>query len=338
MPPSSLHWDESQMPSQHGRLVIVTGANAGLGFATSLGFARAGAHVILACRNETRGLEAQKQINDQVHADKATEDAVGGAEYMQLDVGSLQSVRDFASAIKTRFSERRLDILVLNAGVKAVEYGETVDGFEQQFGVNHLGHFALTALLLPVMKKDLSGAGGVPPARVVSISSISHHGSSLDMKQLSAEPKNYDAMDAYRASKLANLLFAYELHRRLEKTGISPKQVLSVACHPGVTESNLLPNLASTYNSVIIKAVIGFVHWLPWAQSNAQGALNILCCATDPNVVGGEFIGPHGLSEFYGWPRTVASSKQSMSLDDARELWEESERLTGIRFSVEDYQ
>ncbi|KAG3114354.1 hypothetical protein PI124_g6839 [Phytophthora idaei] len=224
MPPSSLHWDEFQMPSQHGRLVIVTGANAGLGFATSLGFARAGAHVILACRNETRGLEAQKQINGQVHADKATEDAVGGAEYMQLDVGSLQSVRDFASAFKTRFSGRRLDILVLNAGVKPVEYGETVDGFEQQFGVNHLGHFALTALLLPVMKKDLSGAGGVPPARVVSISSVSNHGISLDMKQLSAKPKNYDAMDAYRASKLANLLFAYELHRRLKRQAFLPNK------------------------------------------------------------------------------------------------------------------
>ncbi|ETI47062.1 hypothetical protein F441_08642 [Phytophthora nicotianae CJ01A1] len=334
MPPSSLRWDESQMPSQHGRLVVVTGANAGLGFATSLAFARAGAHVILACRNESRGLEAQTQINGQIQADKATESAMGVVEYMQLDVGSLQSVRDFASSFKTRFSGHRLAILVLNAGVKAVEYGETVDGFEQQFGVNHLGHFALTALLLPVMKMGVAGAA--TPARVVSISSISHHGSSLDMKQLSVKPENYDAMGAYRASKLANLLFAYELHRRLEKAGISPKQVLSVVCHPGVTESNLLPNLASTYNSVIIKAIIGFVHWLPWAQSNAQGALNILCCATDPNVVSGEFIGPHGLSEFYGWPRTVASSKQSMSLDDARELWEESERLTEIKFSVDE--
>ncbi|OWY94224.1 Retinol dehydrogenase [Phytophthora megakarya] len=283
MPPLSLRWDESQMPSQLGRLVIVTGANAGLGFATSLALARAGAHVILfatslalvragahvilACRSETRGLEAQTQINDQLQ----TEDtAVGEAEFMQLDVGSLQSVRDFASVFKTRFSERRLDILVLNAGVKAVEYGETVDGFEQQFGVNHLGHFALAALLLPAMKMEMPVATDVPPARVVSISSISHHGSSLDMKQLSVKPDNYDAMDAYRASKLANLLFAYELHRRLETAGISPKQVLSVVCHPGVTESNLLPNLASTYNSAIMKAIIGFVHWLPWAQSNAQ--------------------------------------------------------------------
>ncbi|KAK1934656.1 WW domain-containing oxidoreductase [Phytophthora citrophthora] len=337
MPPSSSRWDESQMPSQRGRLVIVTGANAGLGLATSLGFARSGAHVVLACRNEARGLEAQKQINEQLQTLDATDNgAVGEAEYMQLDVGVLQSVRDFASAFKKRFLGRRLDILVLNAGVKAVNYGETVDGFEQQFGVNHLGHFALAALLFPVMKMDVGENAGVPPARIVSISSISHHGSSLDMKQLSAKPENYDAMGAYRASKLANLLFANELHRRLEKAGISPKEVLSVVCHPGVTESNLLPNLASTYNSVIIKAIIGFVHWLPWAQTNAQGALNILCCATDPNVVGGEFIGPHGLSEFYGWPRTVASSKQSMSLDDARELWEESEKLTGISFNVEE--
>ncbi|KAE9353779.1 hypothetical protein PF008_g4826 [Phytophthora fragariae] len=337
MPPSSLRWDESQMPPQHGRLAIVTGANTGLGFATSLALARAGAHVILACRNEARGLEAQQRIHNEIQASNDTEsDAVGAAEFMQLDVGVLQSVRDFASTFTTRFSGRRLDMLVLNAGVKAVEYGETADGFEQQFGVNHLGHFALVALLLPAMKMQVPRATDLPPARVVSISSISHHGSSLDMKQLSVKPEHYDAMSAYRASKLANLLFAYELHRRLERAGISPKRVLSVACHPGVTESNLLPNLASTYNSVIIRAIIGFVHWLPWAQSNTQGALNVLCVATDPNVVGGEFIGPHGLSEFYGWPRTVTSSKQSMSLEDARQLWEESEKLTGITFFVED--
>ncbi|KAG6604585.1 WW domain-containing oxidoreductase [Phytophthora cinnamomi] len=337
MPPSSLRWDESQMPPQHGRLAVVTGANTGLGFATSLALARAGAYVVLACRNEARGLEAQQRIRDEIQAGSDTEGgAVGHAEYMQLDVGALQSVRDFASAFTARFAGRRLDILVLNAGVKAVEYGETVDGFEQQFGVNHLGHFALSALLLPAMKLEVPGAVDPPPSRVVSISSISHHGSSLDIEQLSVKPENYDAMSAYRASKLANLLFAYELHRRLESAGVSPTRVLSVACHPGVTESNLLPNLASTYNSVIIKAIIGFVHWLPWAQTNAQGALNVLCVATDPNVVGGEFIGPHGLSEFYGWPRTVASSKQSMSLDDARQLWEESEKLTGITFSVED--
>ncbi|GMF16414.1 unnamed protein product [Phytophthora fragariaefolia] len=300
MPPSSLRWDEAHMPPQRGRLAIVTGANTGLGFATSLALARAGAHVVLACRNEARGLEAQQRIRDEVQSSKGVEGAVGDAEYMQLDVGALQSVRDFAPAFTARFSGRRLDILVLNAGVKAVEYGETVDGFEQQFGVNHLGHFALAALLLPVMNLEVPGVAEPPPARVVSISSISHHGSSLDMKHLSVKPENYDAMSAYRASKLANLLFAYELHRRLEKAGVSPKRVLSVACHPGVTESNLLPNLASTYNSVIIKAIIGFVHWLPWAQTNAQGALNVLCVATDPNVVGGEFIGPHGLSEFYG--------------------------------------
>ncbi|KAG7400371.1 hypothetical protein PHYBOEH_005959 [Phytophthora boehmeriae] len=336
MPPSSPHWDESQMPRQSGRLAIVTGANTGLGFSTALGLAKAGAYVVLACRNEARGLEAQNRICDQLQIGNGDKNGViGDAEYMHLDVGSLQSIRDFAENFKTRFSGRRLDILVLNAGVKAVNYGETVDGFEQQFGVNHLGHFALTALLFPAMKLKASGAENPPPARVVSISSISHHGSTLDMNQLSVKPEDYDAMDAYRASKLANLLFAYELHRRLEKAGVSPDQVLSVACHPGVTESNLLPNLMSTYNSAIIRAIIGFVHWLPWAQSNEQGALNVLCVATDPNVGGGEFIGPNGLAEFYGWPRTVASSKQSMSLEDACKLWEASEKLTGIKFSVE---
>lgn len=317
------------MPRQDGRLAIVTGANTGLGFATALGLARAGMYVVLACRNELRGIEAQIRIRGLLQAEG---DARGDVEYINLDVGALQSVHDFAESFKTRFSGRRIDILVLNAGVKAVRYGETVDGFEQQFGVNHLGHFALTALLFPMMTKEVPE--NVPPARVVSISSISHHGATLDTKQLNVKPEKYDAMDAYRSSKLANLLFAYELHRRLEKAGISPRQVQSVACHPGVTESNLLPNLASTYNSAIIRAIIGFVHWLPWAQSNEQGALNILCVATDPNVAGGEFVGPNGLGEFYGWPQIVASSKQSMSLDSARELWDESEKLTGVKFAV----
>ncbi|RLN87749.1 hypothetical protein BBJ28_00005446 [Nothophytophthora sp. Chile5] len=323
------------MPRQDGRLAVVTGANAGLGFATSLALVRAGARVVLACRNEGRGLEAQRKIHELLDAEDNGDRARGEAEYMHLDAGDLRSVRAFATSFTTRFPGRRLDILVLNAGVKAVTYGETVDGFEQQFGVNHLGHFALAALLFPAMEIESTSSIQQPPARVVSISSISHHGSSLDMTHLNAPPEKYDAMGAYRASKLANLLFAYELQRRLEKAGLAPARVLSVACHPGVTESNLLPNLAGTYSSSIIRAVIGFVHWLPWAQSNARGALDVLCAATDPNVVGGEFIGPHGISEFYGWPRTVASSKQSMSLDDGRELWTASEKITGVEFPVE---
>lgn len=324
MPPSSTQWTEALMPSQRGRVALVTGGNAGLGFATALGLARAGARVVLACRSEPRGRAAAAKIN-------AAEGVVGTVELMLLDVGSLESIRVFSDAFLAKFD--RLDVLVLNAGVKAVNYGESADGFEQQFGVNHLGHFALAARLFPLMRR--TGDDEVP-ARIVSISSISHHGSTLDFDNLNAKPPAYDAMGAYRASKLANLLFAYELHRRLGAAGIT--NVLSVACHPGVTESNLLPNLLETYNNAIIRSIIRFVHWLPWAQTNEMGALDILCVATDPQVTGGEFIGPHGLMEFYGYPRVVASSKQSMSLEDAKKLWEVSEQLANVDFPIRSEQ
>lgn len=327
MPPSSMQWTEALMPRQDGRVAIVTGGNAGLGFATARGLVRAGAMVVLACRSEQRGREAEAKINAELAED--TSAASGRAEFMLLDVGDLASVRSFASAFGERFE--RLDVLVLNAGVKAVNYGESKDGFEQQFGVNHLGHFALAALLFPLMRRK-DNSSKEEPARIVSISSISHHGSALDFDNLNAKPPAYDAMGAYRASKLANLLFAYELHRRLQAAGIS--NVLSVACHPGVTESNLLPNLLETYNNVIVRSVIRFVHWLPWAQTNEMGALNVLCVATDPQVGGGEYIGPHGLMEFYGYPRVVASSKQSHSQEDAERLWGVSEQLTGVKFPV----
>lgn len=331
MPPSSKQWETALMPSLAGKIVVVTGANAGLGFATTLPLVRKGAHVVLACRDATRGQEAAQRIHDLLqqerddgHAEAVRKEEEGIAEYMNLDVGSLASVRAFAEVFTSRFPQ--LDLLVLNAGVKAIKHATTVDGFESQFGVNHLGHFALTALLFESLKKSSTGA------RVVTVSSISHHGCAVDFNNLSASPDKYAAMDAYRSSKLCNMLFAYELHRRLQLAGID--NIASVPCHPGVTESNLLPNLLENYDSAIIRGIIRFIHALPWAQSNAMGALCILCAATDPQVVPGEYIGPHGFWEFYGYPRTVGSSKQSMSEADAARLWTESEKLTGVQFSV----
>lgn len=331
MPPSSLYWETKDMTSLQGKIVIVTGANTGLGFATSLELVRGGAHVILACRNETRGLEAEQRIradvakpkDDAASTDGDHRPAPGVAQFMLLDVGSLASIRAFAETFKAAFD--RLDILINNAGMKAVNHSTTVDGFEAQFGINHLGHFALTSLLFDALRKS-------PAARVVSIGSISHHNCDVDFDNLNAAPPKYDAMTAYRISKLANILFAYELQRRLEAAGIT--NVVSIACHPGVTESNLLPNLLETYNSTIIRSVIKFVHSLPWAQSNAMGALCILCAATDPQVVPGEYIGPHGFWEFYGYPRVVPSSKQSNSLENAARLWDDSEKLTNVPFPV----
>ncbi|KAF1334174.1 Ww domain-containing oxidoreductase, partial [Globisporangium splendens] len=326
MPPSSQQWSTKLMPSLVGKLVVVTGANAGLGFATTLPLVRDGAHVILACRDETRGRAAAQKIPDllaQEDEENGNKQQHGVAEYMNLDVGNLDSIHAFAREFTAKYD--RLDILVLNAGVKAVKYSTTVDGFEAQFGINHLGHFALTSLLFDTLKKSEA-------ARVVTVSSISHHGCAVDFDNLNAAPPQYAAMDAYRRSKLCNMLFSYELDRRLKVAGIT--NVASVPCHPGVTESNLLPNLLENYDSVIIRGVIRFVHSLPWAQTNAMGALCILCAATDPNVVPGEYIGPHGFWEFYGYPRTVGSSKPSLSLEDATRLWKESEALTKVAFNV----
>lgn len=332
MPPSSKQWETALMPSLAGRVVVVTGANAGLGFATTLPLVRKGAHVVLACRDATRGQEAAQRIrdllqqerDDETHVEAVSKEQEGTAEYMHLDVGSLASVRAFAKEFTARFPH--LDLLVLNAGVKAIKHATTVDGFESQFGVNHLGHFALTALLFDSLKNSAISA------RVVTVSSISHHGCGVDFDNLSASSDKYVAMDAYRTSKLCNMLFAYELHRRLQLAGIH--NVVSVPCHPGVTESNLLPNLLENYDSAIIRGIIRFVHSLPWAQTNAMGALCILCAGTDPQVTAGEYIGPHGFWEFYGYPRVVGSSKQSLSLEDAARLWTESEKLTGVQFNV----
>lgn len=319
------------MPSQQGKIVIVTGANTGLGFATALELVRGGAHVILACRNEARGLDAEQRIraevakptDDATLADEEVPPATGAVQFMLLDVGSLASIRAFAEKFQASFD--RLDILINNAGMKAVKHSTTVDGFEAQFGINHLGHFALTSLLFNALRKS-------PAARVVSIGSISHHNCDVDFDNLNAVPPKYDAMTAYRISKLANILFAYELERRLKDAGVT--NVISIACHPGVTESNLLPNLLETYNSTIIRSIIKFVHSLPWAQSNAMGALCVLCAATDPQIVPGEYIGPHGFWEFYGSPRVVPSSKQSYSPENAARLWNESEKLTKVPFPV----
>ncbi|GLD92510.1 hypothetical protein PINS_up001069 [Pythium insidiosum] len=322
MPPSSTAWDTSLLPDMRGTIAVVTGANANLGFETALQLALSGAVVVLACRNEARGRAAEQRIGELL-ASGARRIEGGQAQFMLLDVGDLRSIAAFSAAFKQRFE--RLDLLINNAGMKAINHSTTVDGFETQFGVNHLGHFALTAQLFSVLRRSSA-------ARVVHVSSISHHYVSLDWDNLNAVPPRYDAMDSYRKSKLATMLFAYEMDRRLRAAGVM--NVQSIACHPGVTESNLLPNLQQTYDSVVMRTIIQLVHKIPFAQSNAMGALCILNAATDPGVAGGEHIGPHGWFEFYGYPRLVRSSPQSYDQDAASRLWRESEQLTGVEFSV----
>ncbi|TMW65987.1 hypothetical protein Poli38472_003752 [Pythium oligandrum] len=324
MPPSSMQWDLSLMPDISGKIAIVTGANANLGYETALGLALGGAHVILACRSEERGRAAEAKLTSTL-AETPEGKPRGSVEFMLLDVGDLKSIAAFVDAFLAKFD--RLDLLVNNAGMKAINHSTTVDGFETQFGVNHLGHFALTGRLFERLKQNADRA------RIVNVSSISHHYVALDFDNLNAAPPVYEAMDSYRKSKLATMLFSYELDRRLKRAGI--ENVISVPCHPGVTESNLLPNLEKTYNWAIMRGIVRLIHKIPFAQSNAMGALCILNAAVDPNVVGGEFIGPHGLAEFYGYPRVVPASKQSHDEAAAVRLWSESEKLTGVTFNVE---
>lgn len=308
------------MPDLRGRIIVVTGANANLGYETALQLALANGHVVLACRNAERG----KAAEDKMHAAiQQRGGCTGIAEYMALDVGDLGSIAAFTDAFQAKF--HRLDILVNNAGMKAINHSATVDGFETQFGVNHLGHFALTARLFNSLRRSEN-------ARIINVSSISHHYVSLDFDNLNAAPPQYEAMDVYRKSKLATMLFAYELDRRLKRAGVD--NVISVPCHPGVTESNLLPNLEKTYNWAIVRWVISLVHKIPFAQSNAMGALCVLNAATDSAVRSGEYIGPHGLMEFYGYPCVVEASRQSHDLDAAQRLWAVSEELTHVPFEI----
>jgi NAD(P)-dependent dehydrogenase (short-subunit alcohol dehydrogenase family) len=279
-----------------GRNVIVTGANSGIGRAAASALAGAGAHVTLAVRNTDKGQEAAAGLP-------------GQTEVRQLDLASLASVREFAAAW-----DRELDLLINNAGVMAPPLGRTADGFELQFGTNHLGHFALTNLLL----EHVSG-------RVVTVSSGAHRMGGIDFDDLNWERKRYSAWRAYGQSKLANLLFTSELQRRLSDAGST---VPATAAHPGYAATNLqfhsgrraLDLLSMLGNRVI-------------AQDEAAGALPTLYAAV-ADVPPNSFAGPDGFMEMRGKPKLVGRSKAARDTDAARRLWDASEELTGVRFTL----
>ncbi len=299
-------WTASRIPDQHGRIAIVTGANSGLGLVTARELARAGASVVLACRDTQKGDAAAREI---------TAAAPGSqVEVSALDLGSLASVRAFAE----RFGASRdgLDLLINNAGVMAPPRRETADGFELQFGTNHLGHFALTGLLIDRMK-------GRNDARVVNVSSGAHRWGRMNFDDLQGQRK-YRRWSAYGQSKLANLLFAFELDRRLRTAG-SP--ILSVAAHPGYAATNLQSAAAPTFDRMLM-AVANRV----MAQSAEKGALPTLYAATQPGLEGGVYIGPDGLFEQRGYPTQVSSRPAARDEEVARKLWSVSEELTGVQF------
>jgi NAD(P)-dependent dehydrogenase (short-subunit alcohol dehydrogenase family) len=300
----STKWTAAEIPAQDGKLAIVTGANSGLGLVTALELARHGASVIVACRSLERGEAAAAAIRAAATGPEP--------EVRELDLGSLDSIRSFAGA----FATEPVSLLINNAGVMMTPQRTTSDGFELQFGTNHLGHFALTGLLLDSLER--SGA-----ARIVTLSSNEHKGGKLDFEDLQHE-SGYSPRRAYQQSKLANAVFAVELDRRLRAAASS---TISVFAHPGYSATNL----QSTGPTGAMKALLSVSNRL-LAQSPERGALPQLYAATAPGVAGGEYYGPDGRGEFRGHPKRVKAIPAAYDAENGRRLWEESEELTGVRY------
>ncbi|MEA2457717.1 MAG: hypothetical protein QOC95_689 [Thermoleophilaceae bacterium] len=303
-------WTADQIPDLRGRQAVVTGANSGLGLQIALELARHGAHVVLACRDTRKGDEAAARIR------ASAPDA--DIEVARLDLADLASVHGFAEW----YAEHRsgLDLLVNNAGVMALPHRRTADGFEMQFGTNHLGHFALTGLLLPSLLER-------PAARVVTMSSGAHQMGRFNFDDLQRE-RRYQRWMAYGQSKLANLLFAFELARR---AALADLDLTSVAAHPGYAATNLQTAGALMEGSGLKERLATLGNKL-FAQSGAQGALPALYAATMPDVEGGEYFGPDGRGGARGYPTRVSTNKAARDPELARRLWSASEELTGVTF------
>jgi NAD(P)-dependent dehydrogenase (short-subunit alcohol dehydrogenase family) len=297
-------WDAEQIPDQSGRTAIVTGANSGLGLVTARELARAGASVVMACRNLEKGHAAV----DEVRA--AVPDAQ--VQLDELDLASLASVRAFADRLKA--THHGLDLMINNAGVMGSPRRRTADGFELQFGTNHLGHFALTSALLETME-------GREDARVVTLSSTAHKMGRINFDNLNGD-RHYFRWNAYGQSKLANLLFALELDRRLRAVGSTVK---SLAAHPGYAATNLQSSGPPMFDRLVMVASNALI-----AQSDEMGALPILYAATQPGLEGGTYVGPDGFQEQRGHPKIVQPSGRARDPATARRLWEVSERMTAV--------
>jgi NAD(P)-dependent dehydrogenase (short-subunit alcohol dehydrogenase family) len=301
-------WTAAEVPGQHGRTAVVTGASSGIGFETAMVLAQHGAATVLACRDASRGKEAADKIAAAVPE--------ASVSVVRLDLASLASVTGAAAEIRSRCE--RLDLLINNAGVMMPPQGTTADGFELQFGTNHLGHFPLTGALLECLLP-------VPGSRVVTVSSNAHRLGSIGFSDLQWQRRRYRRMGAYGQSKLANLMFAFELQRRLAAAGAA---TIALAAHPGSSDTALSRHLPGIAQSM--QGAMGAM----FTQSAAMGALPTLRAATDPGARGGEYYGPDGPMNFKGYPVVVPSSARSRDVAAQRRLWEESERLSGTRFSV----
>ena len=302
------NWTLNNIPDLTGKTIVVTGANTGLGYESVKVFAQNGANVVMACRSVEKGEMARKQLVRLFPSSII--------QVMELDLADLKSIHNFALTFKQ--SHAHLDVLLNNAAVMLVPYSLTKDGFENQMGTNHLGHFALTGILLDILKKS-------PKSRVVNVSSLSHKQGMMDFDNLLFENgKDFSAMKAYGRSKLSNLLFTYELQRFFDTKGID---CISVAAHPGVTNKNKTSLREAKLLMKIYKLLLSEI-----IQSPSMGALPEIRASVDPNVKGGEYYGPGGMLELSGHPALVQPKQTAFNVEDARKLWEVSEKLTSVRY------
>ena len=296
-------WNTDNISDQKGRVAIVTGASSGIGFETARVLANKNAEVIIAVRNQSKGENAVQKIKDR--------NKNVNVKLMLLDLASLKSVKKFAEEFRQNYD--RLDLLINNAGVMIPPYTKTKDGFELQFETNHLGHFALTGLLLDIIKKS-------PDSRIVNVSSSGHKIGHINFNDLNWEKRKYEPWKAYGDSKIANLYFTYELKERLSENSSNPKVT---AAHPGWTATELQRNA-------------GYMRFLNklFAMPVEQGALPTLRAATDENAGSGDYFGPCGFMEMKGYPVKVKSNKLSHDKTVAVKLWDVSEELTKVKFNL----
>ena len=300
-------WNFDNIPDLSGRTIIVTGGNSGLGFEAVKSFSAKGSETILACRNEQNGKSAKKEIQEEYPNAQIN--------VMNLDLADLESIHSFVKKFNEKHS--KLDILLNNAGI-ICPYKKTKDGFEMQIGTNHLGHFALTGLLLDYLKNTKG-------SRVVNVSSLGHKYGKMNFDNFMFENGGYSIFKAYGNTKLSNLLFTYELQRRFEKFNVD---CIAVAAHPGVAKSNLSKYIIKKPLYKIGMAIANSI----MSQSTSMGALPEIRIAVDPLVKGGDYFGPGGFQEWKGYPVKVKSNDESHDLKNAEKLWEVSEKLTKTNY------
>jgi NAD(P)-dependent dehydrogenase (short-subunit alcohol dehydrogenase family) len=304
---SQTRWTTKNIPDNSGRTICITGANSGLGLEAARNLVGAGAHVILACRNVAKAEAAAQSLR------LGTGNGTGSVEVRELDLASLASVRQFSEQLLTDGIE--LDGLMNNAGLMALDQSRTEDGFETQIGVNHLGHYALTGLLLPSLMKR-------PNSRIVNVSSMGHIPGKIHLDDLMCDRRKYNRWGAYFQSKLANILFTNELERRLRETSST---TIALAAHPGTARTELGKTGTSATNFVMRRVAPVMT------RTGVQGCESQVRAMVDPSASGREYYGPK--YQMFGAPIKVTPSKRARNMNDARRLWEISEELTGVSYN-----